>query len=269
MLDAVQLAGYLRRIRFDVATDATPAALAAVAAAHARSIAFENIDAFLGRRVSLDPEVVYAKLVQSGRGGWCFEQNLLLGAALRAIGFDVTDLAGRVLWGRGVDAVTPRTHRALLVRTAGRRWLADVGFGGQSLSGALDLDARDVQQVGNDRFRLEPLAGSDLLLSVHIRDQWLPMYRFDLQPQLAVDFEAANFQLCVDPASHFTKSLVLSLAAVDGRHALRDRDLVFHQAGGASTRTELQAAEVPGVLGEVFGLQLDPATEQALRARLG
>lgn len=268
MLTKEELSGYLRRVGLDAGADATPQTLSALARAHALSIPFENIEAFLGRRVDLAPPAVFDKLVRRRLGGWCFEQNLLLGSALRALGFDVTDLAGRVLWGRSADAVTPRTHRALLVRTAGRQWLVDVGFGGQSISGALDMARTDAQQVGHDWFQLSPF-GSEHLLTVRIRGEWQPMYRFDLQPQLPVDFEAANFQLCQDPASHFTQSLMLSLAAEDGRHALRDRELAFHDREGQTTRRTLQdGAEVLQVLETVFGLQPDAATAEQLRAKL-
>jgi len=267
MLTTEELSGYLQRVGFDAGTDTTPETLAALARAHALSIPFENIEAFLGRRVSLDPPAVFDKLVRRRLGGWCFEQNLLLGSALRALGFDVTDLAGRVLWGRTADAVTPRTHRALLVRDADRQWLVDVGFGGQSITGALDMARTDAQRVGHDCFRLSP-SGSGQLLMVRIRGEWLPMYRFDLQPQLPVDFEAANFQLCQDPASHFTQALMLSRAAEDGRHALRDRELAFHDQAGQTTRRSLRdSAEVLGVLESVFGLRLDAATAQQLRAK--
>ncbi len=268
MLTATQLAAYLRRIGYAEAVRPTLPVLASLAGAHARSIPFENLDAFVGRRVSLDPAAVFGKLVLRNRGGWCFEQNLLLGSALRAVGFEVTDLAGRVLWGRDLDAVTPRTHRTLRVRIADRDWLVDVGFGGQSMTGALDLGARGPQQIGNDVFRLDPLDGDDLL-SVQIRGEWLPMYRFDLQPQWPVDFEAANFQLCIDPASHFTQGLALSLATVDGRHALRDGELKFHHRDGSTTRRELRDSdEVLAALRAEFGLQIDADLEQALRDRL-
>ena len=264
----MDLPAYLQRIGHQGGIDATPDTLAALARGHALTIAFENIDAFLGLRVSLDPAEVFDKLVRRGRGGWCFEQNLLLGEALRSLGFDVTDLAGRVLWGRDLDAVTPRTHRALLVRIDGRDWLADVGFGGQTVTGALELASREVQQVGHDHFRLDTSDGEHLL-SVRIRGEWLPMYRFDLQPQWPVDFEAANFQLCMDPASHFTQRLTLSLAAIDGRHAMRGRELAFHAATGHTSRRDVGGAdEALKVMQQVFGLQLDASTRAALATRL-
>ena len=50
-------------------------------------IAFENIDVLLKRDVSLYLATLQRKLVHRRRGGYCFEQNTLLGAALRVLGF--------------------------------------------------------------------------------------------------------------------------------------------------------------------------------------
>ena len=241
--------------------------LAALVLRHAMSIPFENLDACIGRRVSLDPVEVERKLVHGRRGGWCFEQNLLFGNALRALGFEVTDLAARVLWGRSPDAITPRTHRLLVVR-AGGEWLVDVGFGGQLLTGVLDLHSEAPQQTPHEPFRLRRL-GEDRLLESLIQGEWKPLCRFDLHPQLPIDFEAANYQLVHDPASHFTQGLVVSLVAKDGRHALRGRELAFHRLGGDTTRRELATVvEVMAALREVIGLDIDAATEAALTARL-
>ncbi len=201
---------YLRRIGYSGAREPGRALLDGIVLRHAQSIAFENLGAFLGLGVSLDPQAVERKLVQDGRGGWCFEQNLLLGNALRALGFEVTDLAGRVLWGRAPDAVTPRSHRLLLVRAGGQEWLADVGFGGQTMSGVLELHSEASQQTPHEPFRLLRLPGEERRLESLIGDEWKPLCRFDLQPQLPIDFEAINYQLAHDPSSHFTQSLIVS-----------------------------------------------------------
>ena len=53
-----------------------------------------------------DPDELAAKLVDGGRGGWCFEQNLLLRGALDELGFRTTGLAGAGALGppgRGAD----------------------------------------------------------------------------------------------------------------------------------------------------------------------
>ena len=264
----MDLPAYLARIGYSGARTPTRDTLAAVVARHALAIPFENIDAFIGRGVSLDPAAVEQKLVRLGRGGWCFEQNLLLGEALRAMGFDVTDFAGRVVWGRSADALAPRTHRLLRVRAEGHDWLADVGFGGQMLAGILNLGSDLAQRDSHAQFRLSRLGG-ERLLSTLVRGEWLPMYRFDEHPQLPVDFEAANFQLVHDPASHFTQRLVVSNLDAAGRHVLRGGELVWHDIAGNTTRREPgDAAGTIAVLRDIFGLNIDADTTAALVARL-
>ncbi|MFZ9393865.1 MAG: arylamine N-acetyltransferase, partial [Ilumatobacteraceae bacterium] len=94
----IDLEAYLSRSGHDGGRDPGLATLAAVHSAHARTIPFENLDILLGRRIATDLAAVERKLVHDRRGGYCFEQNALLGAALRTLGFDVAPLLGRVRW---------------------------------------------------------------------------------------------------------------------------------------------------------------------------
>lgn len=57
---------------------------------------------------------------------------------LREIGFNVRSLLGRVVLANPPQ-MPPRTHRLLLVEVAGERWIADVGFGGQTLTAPIKL----------------------------------------------------------------------------------------------------------------------------------
>jgi N-hydroxyarylamine O-acetyltransferase len=272
---ALDLAAYLRRIGFTGEARADADTLRQLVRLHAQAIPFENLDAFTGRAVSLEPAAVADKLLRRGRGGWCFEQNLLLGDALRALGYPVVDMAARVVWNRPADAAVARTHRLLQVRTEGRDWLADAGFGGQTLTGLLDLHSTEPQATPHEPFRLRRL-GEERVLESQIRGEWLPLFRFDLQPQLPVDFEAANYQLAHDPASHFTQGLTVSFATAAGRHVLRGHplhgvELVFHATGGESRRVELRTAtEIMQALREVFGLPVDdlPVLDERLEKLL-
>lgn len=248
------LSGYLRHIGFGRSPAVDLATLREVVLCHALSIPFENLDALTGRRISLDPADVERKLLRQGRGGWCFEQNLLLGNALRAIGFPVVDLAARVVWGREADVVAPRTHRVLKVRVDHRDWIVDVGFGGQTLTGVLDLACLESQDTPHEPFRLRRL-GDEHLMESQVAGQWLPMFRFDLHPQQPIDFEAANFQLVHDPASHFTQGLRVSCVTLEGRHVLRGFELAHHVLGAGSRRETLQDVEsVLGALRDVFAI---------------
>ena len=85
------------------------------ARAHLLAIPYENLDIHLGRRVTLDPDATFDKLVDDRRGGWCFEMNGLLGRVLETLGFEVRYLSGAVgraahgwraqMWGRGFASV--------------------------------------------------------------------------------------------------------------------------------------------------------------------
>jgi N-hydroxyarylamine O-acetyltransferase len=262
----MDLSAYFSRIGYDGPRVASHAVLADIVLRHTLSIPFENIDAYLGRRISLEPEAVERKLIAERRGGWCFEQNLLLGNALRTLGFEVTDYAGRVVWGRAADAVAPRTHRVLGVRAEGREWLVDAGFGGQTPTAPLDLHSPETQATPHEPYRLRTM-GNERVLESQVNGEWVALYRFDSHPQLAVDFEAANFQLVHDPQSHFTQGLRVSLVTPGGRHALRGLELVFHSREG-ETRRELlrEPAAVCAALREIFHLELNDLPD--LPARL-
>lgn len=86
-------------------------------------------------RSSLEPADIYRKLVAHNRGGFCFEQNLLLARALREVGFDVDLIAARGV-NRAADETSDGhplscfTHLVLIARTSdGTPHLVDDGFG--------------------------------------------------------------------------------------------------------------------------------------------
>src|SRR5262245_7642218 len=97
---SIDLDAYCERIGYTGPRTPTLATLSAIHALHPRAIAFENLDPLLRRSVKLDAAALEAKLVEGGRGGWCFEQNGLFKLVLEALGFRVTGLGGRVLWNR-------------------------------------------------------------------------------------------------------------------------------------------------------------------------
>ncbi|WP_217283570.1 arylamine N-acetyltransferase family protein [Pseudaquabacterium terrae] len=248
---------YLHRIGYSGERTNTLPVLAALQRAHAQAIAFEDLDPWLGRPLSLDAASVERKLVHEGRGGFCFEQNLLFATALRALGFTVLDLAARVGWNLPENATRPRTHRVLLVTIGVTRYLADVGFGGHTLTAPLRLDRRSPQSTPHGPARVQYTDGL-YTTQVEIGGEWRELYRFDLQPQLAVDYEMACWYVCHHPASIFRTQLIAARALPDGRLALRDRTLTFYGLDGRVDSQELgTAAELREALQKRFGLSLD------------
>jgi N-hydroxyarylamine O-acetyltransferase len=124
----MDLQAYFDRIGFSGPARPDLATLRALHRGHAFAIPYENLDVQLGRSVTIEPADAFEKLVRGRRGGWCYEMNGLLGAALDAIGFKVTRLAGgvhRATFGE----VMVGNHLVLLVDLDGEPWIADVGFG--------------------------------------------------------------------------------------------------------------------------------------------
>ena len=79
---ALDLNEYYDRIGYRGATEANLDVLRDLVTAHTQTIPFENLDPQRGVAISLEPEQIQRKLVSERRGGYCFEQNLLLAQAL-------------------------------------------------------------------------------------------------------------------------------------------------------------------------------------------
>src|SRR5215831_16064297 len=92
----IDLDAYFKRIGYEGARKPTLDTLTAIQLRHTETLAFENLNPLMGWPVRLDAESLQQKLVRDGRGGYCFEQNLLLKHAFDAPGFRVTGLAARV-----------------------------------------------------------------------------------------------------------------------------------------------------------------------------
>ena len=119
---------YLKRISVDVAgRTPTLELLAELQMAHLLAVPFENLDVFHRRRVTTDVEHSLGKIIERGRGGWCFELNGAFGWLLAELGYRVDYVSCRVngpdVWGPPLD------HCALVVHLDDRCWFVDVGFG--------------------------------------------------------------------------------------------------------------------------------------------
>ncbi|MBM4134645.1 MAG: arylamine N-acetyltransferase [Nitrospira sp.] len=57
--------------------------------AHASTVPFENLDVHLGLPISLNPSVLFKKIVHERRGGYRFELNGLFAMILEQLGYTV------------------------------------------------------------------------------------------------------------------------------------------------------------------------------------
>jgi N-hydroxyarylamine O-acetyltransferase len=252
---------YFARIGFEEDRSPTPATLARLQTAHLAAIPFENLDVRLGRPIALDLPSLEAKLVARRRGGYCFEQNTLFAAVLRALGFEVETLEARVR-PPGATATLPRTHMTLRVRFAGREVLADVGFGGDGALAPVPFDGTPVE-VGGDTHRLAAESEGIRVLQRLVDGAWVDLYAFGPAPALPVDYEVANHFTATHPSSIFRHTLTAQRTTAEARHALRGRTWVVRQ-GTTIERREVDGAEAYALLTGTIGL--DVSEEEVLRA---
>ena len=253
---ALDLDAYLARIDYRGAVSPRLDSLQEIALRHPLSIPFENLNPLLGRPVPLDVASLQQKLLNDGRGGWCFEHNVLLGTALAAMGFDVTGLAARVMWNMPVGATLPRSHMVLRVNLDGRLFIVDAGFGGLTLTAPLRLETGVDQETPHERFRLMR-ADDSFVVEARVRDEWKALYRFDQQRQAIADYEVTSWYLSTSPKSHFLTSLVAARAKTDRRLALRNTDFAIHHQDGYTERCSLLSAkDVRATLEGEFGISV-------------
>ena len=256
MPDTIDLDAYLRRVGWFGPVAPDLATLRGLAVAHVATITFANLDPLMGLPVELGLAALQKKLVDEGRGGYCFEQNLLFEAVLREIGFDVSGLIARVLWGHPEDTESPQSHMLLRIELADESWLADVGFGGHVLTGALRLQPEIEQATGHEPFRLLQRDAEWRMQSL-AHGQWHSLYRFNLRPVPMIDYIVANHYVSTHPDSRFVSNLLLGRTTTDRRLSLLNYEFTVRRLGHAPERRHLRdAAELRDVLEHEFLLRL-------------
>lgn len=267
----MNLSAYLQRLnlpawvhppRADLAT------LTLIMAAHSRAIAFENCDVVLGKHISMARDDVERKLVASGRGGYCFEQNTLLQMALDALGFEVIPLLCRVRWNKPDDSEGPNTtftHMALKVKLGAGEYLADVGFAGTNSIAPVLLGSCDPQSLPEGDFRVvDGLAGYSSL-QLLVKGEWRSLYTWRDEAAPVVDLECSNWLSCTFPKARFTTSFFVCRVVGEERHHILNQQYVKRKGHGVESVVECEEirdmAQLLELLGSVFGLSFPADTD--------
>ena len=269
----LDLDAYFSRIGWSGERRPTVEVLRSVHRAHMLGIPFENLEPVLGTAPSLSIADLEAKLVRSERGGYCYEHNTLLGAALTRLGFGVTLLAGRVVLGAAPGDIRPRTH--MLMKVDAERedggaepvsYLADVGFGA---NGALlepiplVVDAELFDTPRHHRLVHAPHDGPLELweLQTEKSGAWEPQYEFTLEPFEAPDFEVINWHIATNPSSPFRQAVYAQRTLPGVHRSLAGRTLIETADDGTVKERELaDPAEVLRLLADDFGVRLPEGT---------
>jgi N-hydroxyarylamine O-acetyltransferase len=260
--ELVDLDAYFDRIGYNGPHTATAETLRALHRAHMTIICFENVDIVLGKGISLDMTSLQTKLVNSGRGGYCFEHNLLFAAVLERLGFPVTRQLARVR--RGSQGIRYRSHATLIVEADAQLWLVDVGYGEEGLIEPIQFVDGATLTVGDWTWRVDDEVDYWVLRCLHA-NSWFDVYALRLEHHHPIDFEVANYYTSTNPRSIFVGKLIAQRGGERVRHALLDQVLRRQYANGRTERAELSSAEIVHALHRTFGVNL--TNEDALLLR--
>ena len=245
----MDLAPYLDRLGLAPPLPPTLETLRRVHVAHLGAFPFHNLTIQRGGAVTVDVDSILARFLATGGGGYCFEQNTLLGAALRELGFEVATLLARV----GPPEKRLLNHMLLRVEVDGEPWLADVGFGGEGPLHPLPLKEGRVTQDGID-FALRRDA-HHWTLSMHYGGVDEDQYEFTGTPHTTGDVVMANWYTSTYPESIFRHTMTIQRITPDERIILRPA-IVTRYRNGVRTDTPSQPEQIRRHAKELFDIEV-------------
>ncbi|WP_353508537.1 arylamine N-acetyltransferase [Intrasporangium sp.] len=260
-------AAYLLRLGMSAPAAPTSEALTELQHAHLTHVPFENLDIALGRLIRLDRDALLHKVLQEGRGGYCYELNGLFAMLLRSVGYAADLLSARVAT-EGGGVTEEFDHLALLVTSPHlvQPHLVDVGFGDAFLE-PLPLEDGFSRQEGGKAVGLARGDDGEWGYCEDHGNGWEAQYLFSTTPRRMTEFEDRNRWQQISPQSHFTQKRVASRVTDSGRVTLSlstaGRRLITTEDGMRSER-DIPVADVSRVLEELFGIRLDDAAARRI-----
>ncbi len=255
---------WFSRIGYNASRDPTLGNLKRLVTAHATAIAYESIDVLLNKPPSLDAKLLQSKMIFGGRGGYCFEQNMLFRAGLLSLGYKVTSLQARVVRGLEIDAPRPMLHMVLRVDLPEGAFLADVGFGNVAPTTALKFLVDEEQESPREVMRFVAM-GDELVLKSRLGNNWEHIYRVVLLPRIDAEYAICNWFTATHPKSPHLNNLIAARPGPNGTRLtlFNSRLSVRYPSGEVDRRTISGSEAFRDVLTKDFGIRLSDFDLQA------
>lgn len=244
----------LKRINYSGDRNPTLETLKALQMAFVRNVPFENLDIHLGREIVLSEDAFYKKIVEDGRGGFCYECNTLFLTLLRALGFKCSYIAATMQL--EIAMHNEFEHMALLVHLEDD-YLVDAG-NGQSCLQPMKIGSDDIVTFENIDYRLGEFEDRlALYFKSEAESEWKPRFSFTTIARQLNEYARVCHIIQTSEESHFTQKRVITIARPDGRITLAGRDLEITDNGKTSLRQVQSTDEYGDALVRYFGIRLE------------
>lgn len=223
--------------------------------AHLLHVPFENLDIHYGKRIVLDYQKIFGKVVNNRRGGFCYELNGLFYHLLVSLGFDATIASAKP---KREGRPTPDfDHMAIIVKMDDDLILCDVGYGNlMRFPKKIAVKEPQLDYTAYFRFDINP-DNEWILQKSQDNSHYKSVYQFDLKPKQLIEFLArCNFhQDSID--SFFKKQKLITRLFENGRITLTGKELKTHLSGETNSQPILSEDEFLFHLKRLFGIAAD------------
>jgi N-hydroxyarylamine O-acetyltransferase len=247
---------YLNRIGLSGSFRPTIPHLHALHESHVLNIPFENLDIHFNKEIVLTRTKIHKKVVDQGRGGFCYELNYLFSLLLKEIGYSCKIISARIFDSNGKRGPM-FDHMAILVRHQ-LNWLVDVGFGDLFLKPiALLMD--QIQTDGRNFFKICKYNSSEFVLLMSADGiSFEKKYTFSSIPQLISSFKGICNDKQVNTNSYFVQNLVCTKPTKTGRITIFNNKFIEREPLTKKETRITTDIELYRILERKFNITINP-----------
>ncbi len=251
--EAMNTEDFLKRIDLQNATlEPNIESLKMLQRNHLLNVPFENLDIRWKRKISLDLSRFYKKIVEDGRGGFCYELNGNFNELLKEIGFETKVISAKVANAMG-EFGPEFDHLAIVVSFGGVEFLSDVGFGDFSAE-PLRLELGLEQKDPNGVYGIEESDDGYLAVQKQSGSGWENEYCFKNIERNLSEFAAMCVHNQTSPESHFTHGKLCSLMTENGRKTLTEKKYLVTKKSEKIEMNVLTENQFYEILSVEFGI---------------
>ncbi len=265
-MNDAEITSYLKRIGYEGSRTPTKELLDELICLHQSNVPFETLDCHDFRmEIDLHPDVLFDKIVNRNRGGYCLELNGSFYRLLISLGFTARPCMCRVLLG-APEYTHPIDHRGTFVTIDDHIYFCDVGLGGPMPPAGLDITAAGWQELRGERFCVKPdvpgwyaiCRESKGKSDVHSEDDSVTTRIEILFTDITcyeTDFMFLNHYMSTHPEALHVQHRILNMRTPEGYRMIWDD--VYKEVKDGQVITHPIEGNLKQILAEKFGICVD------------